>query len=306
MEKFDQTAKKKVPLMKKIGKSFTLIELLVVIAIIAILAAMLLPALQQARARAVATQCTGNLKQLTLTAQQYMDDHDGFWPVDKNRKFSWVFGVWAGRYLAGGTGAIKDKKEILTAYNDYLKSGNMQSLQCPGAPVWSRTNTYAQAYGSQYNYNEYNSNPPPVLARVGFYMRSPSFNEGYKTLSDAGKQKNPVTTSLSPSARVILADSIWVNPATGALNQRSNMYVYAGDNGAEPRSSNYGNLYAVHNGRATVATLGGNVETGDMDLIKNSYFFPGSYSSAKFRSSLPYNYFNIELNMVVTRDKEFF
>ena len=62
-------------------KSFTLIELLVVIAIIAILAAMLLPALQQARARAQGTACISNLKNLYHGLSAYADANKEFFPA---------------------------------------------------------------------------------------------------------------------------------------------------------------------------------------------------------------------------------
>src|SRR5580658_11151050 len=77
--------KKRTTPTNRSGGAFTLIELLVVIAIIAILAALLLPALARAKEQSNQTKCRNNLKQMNLGMSMYLGDFMDVYPADASR-----------------------------------------------------------------------------------------------------------------------------------------------------------------------------------------------------------------------------
>ena len=130
---------------------FTLIELLVVIAIIAILAGMLLPALNAARQKAYAASCMGNFKQMGLCCTSYIDDFNGKFPIyidAANR-------IWVVRikdYLPD-TFCAYTSRTSPNGYSYKLGKGPARAMGCPGLlriPTSKNTGCYNFAINGVY------------------------------------------------------------------------------------------------------------------------------------------------------------
>ena len=119
---------------KKIRRAFTLVEMLVVIAIIAMIAALLLPALSRAQASARATVCLSNLHQVGLALQIYVSDNNNKMPVMRDVSTD---------PAAAATNTFPAMNRVLAS-----QLGNPNVLRCP-----SDLPDYFAQTGSSYAWN---------------------------------------------------------------------------------------------------------------------------------------------------------
>jgi prepilin-type N-terminal cleavage/methylation domain-containing protein/prepilin-type processing-associated H-X9-DG protein len=260
--------------------AFTLIELLVVIAIIAILAAMLLPALARSKEEAQKTTCTGNLKQMGLTLNMYCDDNQAVMPYcgwdgggGTDPSPGWLYTlpipkglVGAGRdaipdpfiapwAVAGSSGALPATAWMSGVYFPYMKVP--QAYLCPKDTLsftWLKEPQGTAMNGGRNN-------------KLSTYvMNGASCNYGPPT-------GDPFVTKITAVWSPIVYLQWEPNENTlGHLNPGAFEY---NDSGNFPSTANGESIGGLHNGAGNALALDGHVDVMSSNIFARLSNFDG-------------------------------
>ena len=221
---------------------FTLIELLVVIAIIAILAAILLPALQQARERALAIQCVSNLKNAGTVARMYTDSHRGLWPSSRPDQYgeanTWTLNVARANLAAGPTERAN------------MNKGVNPTFRCPSLEYFG-TFWMTEAYGTdRANYFKPGGSNGTGNPFWPFYeIDNPTLSYNHSDPTKATR------SDIAPSERYLIMDS--ATQTEGKI--RGVAAIHGNGNASSTLSAYYSIPAALHSDRINILSVSGHV-----------------------------------------------
>ena len=179
-------------------KKFTLIELLVVIAIIGILTSLLLPSLSSAREKSRRAVCVGNLKQIGIAVQLYLDSNDDYFPPMQTgaHKYGWL-----GKKGTGTDFSLPPSQRLLNMY--LVDWPTTEDAEVPVAQCPSDTALY-DGTGSSYPANTSGNMPKTLFLGGNGFQHSRRFAEiespvKFVTMAEHGAFKSAMDKPMKAS-----------------------------------------------------------------------------------------------------------